>query len=379
VYVKNGQWASSLVEVSSQPAGAAYDGYASQALGTPNTYVYGDTAEAWTPAATGEQSITVGFSSPAVATGVLIRQANGNGFITKIEVIDIYDSEDVVWESDDETPTGDVRHFLATFTATAEAIKAVRITLSGDSGAAIDAVKLLTSTTVADPSAPDANNDTASATQYVSVYIDVLANDTLTSGVVTTIQITAAPTHGTLWIDAQGTPSDPSDDLIQYTPTDGENDSFTYALVDIYGQSSSATVTITVTAVNTAPVAGTDWAVTVLEEAVVIDLLANDSDADDDELSIDSVTQGAHGTVVDNEDGTVTYTPETDYVGVDGFTYVLSDGQGNTTYGYVHVIVYGPGQWAETVSGFSSQGADGWGEAASVEGAGDSFVPVSVR
>ncbi len=58
------------------------------------------------------------------------------------------------------------------------------------------------------------------------------------------------------------------------------------------------------------------------------DVLANDTDADGDGLTIDSFTQPTHGTVVDNGDGTFTYTPENDYSGADSFSYTAWHGSG---------------------------------------------------
>ena len=82
---------------------------------------------------------------------------------------------------------------------------------------------------------------------------------------------------------------------------------------------------VTITCVNDAPVAADDSATTDEDAAVTIDVLANDDDVDGDTLAVDSVTQGAHGSVVNN--GTdVTYTPDADYCGADSFTYVASDG-----------------------------------------------------
>ena len=57
-----------------------------------------------------------------------------------------------------------------------------------------------------------------------------------------------------------------------------------------------------------------------------MDVLANDSDVEGDTLTVQSVTQGASGSVVDNGDGTVTYTPNPDWNGVDTFTYTVTDG-----------------------------------------------------
>lgn len=77
---------------------------------------------------------------------------------------------------------------------------------------------------------------------------------------------------------------------------------------------------------NTAPVAANDSANTDAGMPVVIEVLANDSDADRDGLSISSFTQGANGSVTLAPNGTFSYTPEAGFVGTDSFTYVVSDG-----------------------------------------------------
>jgi hypothetical protein len=65
-------------------------------------------------------------------------------------------------------------------------------------------------------------------------------------------------------------------------------------------------------------------------QAVAINVLANDTDPDGDTLTVASFTQAAHGVVVKNTDGTLTYTPTTGYTGSDTFTYTASDGKGGT-------------------------------------------------
>lgn len=65
------------------------------------------------------------------------------------------------------------------------------------------------------------------------------------------------------------------------------------------------------------------------ERPKVIDLLANDSDPESDVLSIDGIVQPAHGRVFDNQDGTVTYISDFDYVGADQFSYWATDQNGN--------------------------------------------------
>ena len=84
--------------------------------------------------------------------------------------------------------------------------------------------------------------------------------------------------------------------------------------------------------VNAAPKAVDDSATTTQGTAVDIDVLANDTDADEgDELSVESVTKPAHGTAVVAANGTVTYTPDAGHTGTDAFDYVVTDGTDTDT------------------------------------------------
>jgi len=74
-------------------------------------------------------------------------------------------------------------------------------------------------------------------------------------------------------------------------------------------------------------VAVDDSASTCEDDEVIIDVLANDIDADDDPLFIHSVDQPATGTVVHNET-TVAYRPAANHSGTDRFSYTMSDGKG---------------------------------------------------
>jgi len=91
--------------------------------------------------------------------------------------------------------------------------------------------------------------------------------------------------------------------------------------------------------VNQAPVAGDDTATTSEDTAVTIDVLANDSDADGDGLTVQSVGAAANGSVVINGDSTVTYTPAPNFFGGDSFTYTISDGAGGVDTASVAVTV----------------------------------------
>lgn len=55
-------------------------------------------------------------------------------------------------------------------------------------------------------------------------------------------------------------------------------------------------------------------------------VVGNDFDSDNNPLTVTEVTQGTNGSVVNNDDGTVTYTPNPDFSGEDSFTYTIEDG-----------------------------------------------------
>jgi len=92
-------------------------------------------------------------------------------------------------------------------------------------------------------------------------------------------------------------------------------------------------------AANLAPSALNDTAATTQDVAVVINVLTNDSDPDGGTLSIQSFSQGANGSVSNNGNGTLTFTPKPGFSGLDNFTYTISDGQGGTGSATVNVTV----------------------------------------
>ena len=100
----------------------------------------------------------------------------------------------------------------------------------------------------------------------------------------------------------------------------------TVRVSDRFGEHAEAPVAVMVTDVNEAPEAADDEAVTAEDEAVTVDVLANDTDPEGDRLRVRSVTAAAHGAVRLVSGGRVTYTPEADFHGADSFTYVVSDG-----------------------------------------------------
>jgi hypothetical protein len=128
---------------------------------------------------------------------------------------------------------------------------------------------------------------------------------------------------------------------ISYSPATGfcGVDRFSYAVEDDQGaRSNTATVTVTVT--NTPPVAVDDSAATYVNSPIVIPVLANDHDPDGDPIEITEIGPASRrGTVVDNGNGTVTYTPYRGWWGVDTFRYTIVDDCGDTATAMVTVEI----------------------------------------
>ena len=92
---------------------------------------------------------------------------------------------------------------------------------------------------------------------------------------------------------------------------------------------------------NTAPVAKDDTAKAKTNKSIAINVLANDTDAESDQLSLvnTSVSDPPHGRVTVRNDGTVLYTPDKNYKGTDTFTYKATDGQAESNTATVTINV----------------------------------------
>jgi uncharacterized repeat protein (TIGR01451 family) len=96
--------------------------------------------------------------------------------------------------------------------------------------------------------------------------------------------------------------------------------------------------TIIIISANNPPVAVDDSATTAENTPVTVDVLDNDFDLDGDTLTVVSVTQGAHGSVINNG-GDITYAPDHGFSGTDSFIYTISDGKGGTDTATVTITV----------------------------------------
>jgi VCBS repeat-containing protein len=172
--------------------------------------------------------------------------------------------------------------------------------------------------------APVAKNDTASTLEDTAVRLNLVANDTDADGDALIVKIVSAPCHGTLTLNADGS----------YTYTPDRNwygtEVFTYRATDGMGDSSIATVTITVAKVNDAPMALNAIYQLQQDGSVRIDFSDLVADVDGDALNL-SLTNASHGTLSRNWDGSYTYRPARGYAGLDSFTYTVNDGKVSST------------------------------------------------
>ncbi len=102
--------------------------------------------------------------------------------------------------------------------------------------------------------------------------------------------------------------------------------------------STEQTFVIAISGVADDPVAVDDTAVTDEDTPVTIDVLTNDSDPDNDDLTVTQAS-AQNGTAVIEADGTLTYTPDADFNGTDTISYTVSDGNSGTDTATVTVTV----------------------------------------
>ena len=209
------------------------------------------------------------------------------------------------------------------------------VTVSDGKGGSVVAVVTMAVTAV--NTAPVAKHDTATTDESTAVTIAVRANDTDADGDALTVTGVTQGANGSVVIDAAtGNPV--------YTPNAGftGSDTFTYTIADASGGTSSASVTVTVNPTgNRVPVAVADTLVTGINTAKTVTfatLLANDSDLDNDALTVTGVSDAINGTLA-TFSASVTFTPAANFEGAASFRYSISDGKGGSATGSVTVYV----------------------------------------
>ncbi|MBK7506358.1 MAG: gliding motility-associated C-terminal domain-containing protein [Bacteroidetes bacterium] len=171
-----------------------------------------------------------------------------------------------------------------------------------------------------------------------TIYCD-LARDSSSTDLVFTacdsISTTGTAPHGTWTINSNGCL------VYEGGPIKGTDTLCVLSCDTVTKFCSNTTIIITLTGYP--PVAVNDTTKTDPNVPVTIPVLVNDSTFDEDPLTLCSnaiVTQPGHGTLVVNQDGTITYTPVTGYTGVDSFQYQICDPEGRDT-AWVYITVEG--------------------------------------
>ena len=162
--------------------------------------------------------------------------------------------------------------------------------------------------------------DALVTTEDSPVTLNILNNDENPDNALLNLTVQSPPLHGLAEINQDGG--------MTYTPNADYNgtDSFTYSLTDAEGNTSIASVNISISPVNDPPVAVADFASTSEDEPVTLRLLANDGDIDNDELSASLRSTPANGIVTMFTTGQAVYSPDRNFFGNDSFTYEVSDG-----------------------------------------------------
>ena len=182
--------------------------------------------------------------------------------------------------------------------------------------------------------APIAANDYATTTPFISVTFNTLGNDLDPDGDSVIVGVVGNTSYYGTWVlNPDGTTT--------YTPIPGSitfpgiyYDTLYYTICDVTTvlpnplcDTAMQIVTIVDSMRNRQPAAPDDYRTTPLNTPIVsIDVRSNDYDPDGDSLTIPNIlTTPLHGTSILNPDGTVTYIPDSGYVGRDSFRYAICD------------------------------------------------------
>jgi hypothetical protein len=150
-------------------------------------------------------------------------------------------------------------------------------------------------------------------------------NDSDADGDVLTFAVTSAPSNGTLQFNADGSFIYTPDS--EYSGTDG----FSYSVCDPAGVCDYVDVIINILPINDAPTAVDDIVAAEEDDVVSNTVAANDFDPENDPITFTLIDNVSNGVLEFNADGTFTYTPSSNFYGLDSFTYSACDNSGCDT------------------------------------------------
>ncbi|MCW3125711.1 MAG: outer rane adhesin like protein [Bacteroidetes bacterium] len=178
-------------------------------------------------------------------------------------------------------------------------------------------------TTAAVNDAPVANDDNANTLVNTQISGTVATNDSDVDGPSATYTVVSTPAHGVLVLTDSGT--------YVYTPiTDYIGcDTMLVSLCDggTPNMCDTSALVVCVTTTNQPPVALDDIVQVKPNTSVIINVLDNDDDPDGNlTIALTVLNNPSNGSLVDNGNGTLTYTPDANYEGADTFSYIICDG-----------------------------------------------------
>ncbi len=178
-------------------------------------------------------------------------------------------------------------------------------------------------------------DDGASTDEDTSVVLDVLANDTASPNATIELVETTPPNNGLVVVNGE---------LLTYTPNNDFNgvDSFEYTVLITNADGTVITETAIVTiTVNPIRDVNDDYDETVAQNAIDIDVLANDTFSATTTLAVTEVSTPLYGNAIINDDNTVTYTANESFYGDDAFEYTVTvtNADGTTTQEIAMVII----------------------------------------
>ena len=177
---------------------------------------------------------------------------------------------------------------------------------------------------------PVAIDDSITTNEDESILIDVLSNDYDLDGDSLIIVALMDPFGGIVINNGDGT--------ITFLPDADFNGitSFTYKVFDGIAESNIAIVSVTINAINDAPIA--DDGTISTDEDVPADIILSASDIENDLLTYLIIDEPLHGTLLISGPDII-YTPNLNYNGLDSFTFNVNDGLLESNIAKITIII----------------------------------------
>ena len=182
---------------------------------------------------------------------------------------------------------------------------------------------------------PKATDDTYTLNEDSKLKIsDFLSNDVDVDGDLFHMTSHTNPSYGSIAFNGKS---------LIYTPENDFNgkDYFYYTIADTKRNTAKGKISLVVTPQNDEPITNSDgpFITEVSKPIYITSAMDNDSDIDGDELSISTYTRPINGEVSFDENQTFIYIPNPGFIGIDRFTYTVTDGQNTSDVSSIEIQV----------------------------------------